>query len=195
MSFRHDVVLFDSKDYLWYEIPEFPEYYASPSGYVTHHDRLLKPHIYNEYGHCQIRFYKNGKQYTRDLHRLIAELFIPNPEGYPLVRHLDGDPINNDVNNLAWGTYKDNAEDSIRHGTFRYRPRTFTSDELARSINTNRTPVEAIDIVTGERLSFRSQAEAARKLGLSQGNIAMVLSGRRSRTGNYIFKYLPKEVY
>lgn len=50
------------------------------------------------------------------VHRLVAEAFVPNPLGMPVVRHLDGDPRNNASCNLAWGTYADNSRDTDRHG-------------------------------------------------------------------------------
>lgn len=50
------------------------------------------------------------------VHRAVAIAFIPNPEGHPLVRHLDDVKTNNHVSNLAWGTYSDNAYDAIRNG-------------------------------------------------------------------------------
>lgn len=54
---------------------------------------------------------------TRTVHRLVAQAFL-GPSDLPIVRHLDGNPRNNVVANLAWGTYSDNVRDSIEHGTY-----------------------------------------------------------------------------
>ncbi len=52
------------------------------------------------------------------VHRLVAEMFLgPPPSPNHEVRHLDGNPINNKVKNLVWGTSKENSEDARRHGT------------------------------------------------------------------------------
>lgn len=56
----------------------------------------------------------DGKAYS--VHRLVAEAFLPNPSGLPVVRHLDDVGTNNSLENLAWGTYSDNTQDMLRLG-------------------------------------------------------------------------------
>lgn len=53
------------------------------------------------------------------VHRLMAETFIPNPEGKPDVAHWDNDGLNNAINNLRWATVPENMADKRRHGTSR----------------------------------------------------------------------------
>jgi len=54
------------------------------------------------------------------MHSLVAELFIgPRPKDKDRVLHWDGDPANNHVSNLRWGTQKENMQDMIRHGRSR----------------------------------------------------------------------------
>ena len=49
----------------------------------------------------------NGKLYN--VHRVVAETFIPNPENLPCINHKDEDPTNNAVSNLEWCSYKHNS--------------------------------------------------------------------------------------
>jgi hypothetical protein len=58
-----------------------------------------------------------SSRYEFAVHRLVAEIWLPDPlPGQIQVRHLNGDPFDNRLENLAWGTARDNAEDRMRHG-------------------------------------------------------------------------------
>lgn len=69
-------------------------------------------------GYRKVTLCGPGVRKQPNVHRLVAEAFIPNPDDLPCVRHLDGDPANNAVENLAWGTYLENEHDKKRHGTW-----------------------------------------------------------------------------
>lgn len=178
------------------EIEYAPGYFVSELGIVygpgsmgrrEYHE--LHSYANDKYGHQVVDLYINGKIRHRYVAVLVAEAFIPNPNNYPEVCHKDGNPYNNHVSNLKWGSHADNMRDAIRHGTFHY----FTPEEDEMSLRVLRTPVKAINIDTGEELIFRSQAEAARELGLYQANIHKVLKGDYRKTGRYVFEYIEKE--
>lgn len=60
---------------------------------------------------------KDGKIRTTLVHSLVLNAFVgPRPHGL-LCRHMDGNPPNNNVSNLRWGTPTENQRDRIRHGT------------------------------------------------------------------------------
>ena len=56
----------------------------------------------------------NRKAYT--FHRIVATLFIPNPDNKPFINHIDGNKKNNAVSNLEWCTPKENAQHAERTG-------------------------------------------------------------------------------
>jgi hypothetical protein len=97
-------------------IPECPGYGISPDGLVVGPSgRQLNPAV-GKYGHLYITAYRGGKKWY--IHRLVAKAYLPEPAQDQLeVRHLDGNPANNSVSNLAWGTRLENYQDSIAHGT------------------------------------------------------------------------------
>lgn len=77
--------------------------------------RTLKPQLGSK-GHYGVNLWRGKRSKTEFIHRLVAVAFIPNPDNLPLVRHFDDVKENNSVENLAWGTWSDNAQDAIRNG-------------------------------------------------------------------------------
>lgn len=173
-------------DERWKTIRAFPDYWISTWGrvYSSQSDRFLYGTPL-EHGHIDVSFRANGRRYHRYMHRLVAEAFIPNPYELPIVRHLDDDPSNNHVDNLAWGTQLDNMGDCIRSGRFRY----FTREDIERANAARRTPIIAVDIDTGAKYVFVSQQEASRVLGIPQPSISDSVRRRKRPVNGYIFYY------
>ncbi len=76
-------------------------------GFQKKKNRLLKPNINK--GYATVTLCKDGKPKVFLVHRLVAIAFIPNPEGKPIVDHIDTNPLNNTVDNLRWCTQKENC--------------------------------------------------------------------------------------
>jgi len=78
--------------------------------------RVLRPGRIGR-GYRVVSLCYDGEGQTRRIHRLVLEAFVsPCPEGKECA-HLDGDPSNNQLENLAWVTEKENSHHRIKHGT------------------------------------------------------------------------------
>lgn len=78
---------------------------------------MLRPQPINRLGHLGIHLSRNNESTFFLVHRLVTAAFIgPCPEGMQ-VRHLDGNPVNNALSNLAYGTPAEDHQDKLRHGT------------------------------------------------------------------------------
>lgn len=70
----------------------------------------------NSHGYLRLTLSKGSEETKKSVHRLVLEAFKGKPLSNQQCRHLDGDPRNNHVSNLCWGTAKENAADKRRHG-------------------------------------------------------------------------------
>ena len=66
---------------------------------------------------------QKGKQKHYYIHRLVAEAFIPNPNNYPMVNHIDGNSLNNNVDNLEWCTAQQNTIHAYKLGLINHMSR------------------------------------------------------------------------
>lgn len=94
------------------------------------------------------------------IHRLVAECFVPNPLGNPIVDHIDGDKTNNTVSNLQWVTNSEN----VKKG--------YLQNKEYRRGKFQKCPVY---ITTEPRVYFPSLRECAKGLGLPEERIKTVL--------------------
>ena len=74
--------------------------------------RILAPFIDKD-GYFQIALGR-GKKFK--IHRLVATAFIPNPDDKPQINHIDGNKMNNHVNNLEWCTNRENQNHALQTG-------------------------------------------------------------------------------
>ena len=125
-------------------------------------------------GYVAVSLYRNGKQKQYFLHRLLAQTYIPNPNNYPEVNHIDENKSNNDITNLEWCTHKYNSN----YGT-----------RLQRMATTNSVPVIQYDKSGNEIARYKSQKEAAEATGVGNRHISCVCKGKRKTAGGYIWKY------
>ena len=68
-----------------------------------------------------ILYDEKGKMKSKLYHRLLAETFILNPENKAEVNHIDGNKLNNSLNNLEWVTRSENINHALKIGLFKNR--------------------------------------------------------------------------
>lgn len=82
--------------------------------------KIVKNHA-DKLGYQLVDLCKDGKKKTFKVHRLVAQAFIENPQNKPYINHKDGNPRNNNVQNLEWCTQKENIRHAYRTGLFKRR--------------------------------------------------------------------------
>ena len=103
-------------DEVWREIPGYDgDYFASNKGRILslcrNEPRILKPFICSNSGSRTGYYYVEIRGQTQRVHRLVALAFLENPEDKPVVHHIDGNPLNNTLENLAYATYAENVQE------------------------------------------------------------------------------------
>ena len=73
-------------------------------------EKILRAHVNKKRGYVQILLTKKAEQRLYLCHRLVAEAFIPNPNNYSEINHIDGNKQNNYVKNLEWCTHSENIK-------------------------------------------------------------------------------------
>ncbi len=91
-------------------------YDVNESGDVWRKDNKRFSISVDRFGYKSVRFTWNGIRSRVQVHRLVAEKYIPNPLNKPEVNHKDFNPSNNRVENLEWVTEKENVAHSMRSG-------------------------------------------------------------------------------
>lgn len=125
--------------------------------------RILKPKVQTKADGRQdqhIDLWKKGKPKTYLVARLVAMAFLPAPFEQLTVNHINGDSMDNRIENLEWCTVKENVKHAFATGL---------------QLN-SQSPVFLID-KTGQKMGFNSMSEADRYLGKCHGYV----SGRLKR--------------
>ena len=114
---------------IWKDISNLP-YQISNLGTIRRHPNAkyqhkgkthVKPYINNK-GYLCVNLYKDSKVHKFQVHRLLAIHFIPNPKNLNEVNHIDGNPLNNSLNNLEWCTHSENIKHAWDNNLFPTNP-------------------------------------------------------------------------
>lgn len=161
---------------MWRKIRENGCFSVSDGGEVRNDKtkKTLPQHkTYNGYLRVRIK----GKWYR--VHRLVAEAFVDNKNGYKQVNHIDGDKRNNRAENLEWCTAKYNIAHAYKIG-------------LKKPCYDNiRKPkaVEQLDMDGNIINVFESTMDAQRQLGIDSASISHVCTGRQKTSHGYKWRY------
>ena len=97
---------------IWKEIPNFDDYMISNLGRVKsfkqNEERIMTNYLNAGY-YAVLLTNNNGKKLNKNIHRLLAELFISNPDNLKCVDHIDTQKLNNNLSNLRWCTFSQNS--------------------------------------------------------------------------------------
>lgn len=97
------------------QIKNNPNYFISEEGIVFRNNKPLKPSLTNQ-GYFRLTLYLKGIPSYKNIHRLVAETYINNPNKYLFVNHLDGNKQNNHYTNLEWCDNSHNLKHAYRLG-------------------------------------------------------------------------------
>lgn len=109
-----------------------------------------------------------GKSIRRNIHRLVAETFIPNPKNLPEINHIDEDGTNNKISNLEWCDRKYNLNYGNRTKNF---------------IDSKSIPILQLNLDGSLIKEWKSQVEIVKELGLDLGSLSHCLHGYRIKNG------------
>ena len=115
VGLKGGTVMAKNEYYIWHPVEEFPQsqYEINKMGQVrnTKSGQILNGSI-NKDGYLAYVLTVEGKVYRRFAHIMVAKQFLPNPDGLPVVNHIDENKSNPCVDNLEWTTYAQN----LNHG-------------------------------------------------------------------------------
>ena len=165
---------------IWKEIPQDltcdkKNYWISNKGRFKN-DRGKIVELKNHDNYIQLSFRNKDKKATYQLHRLVAQLFVINPESKPIVNHIDGNKYNNFSDNLEWVTKSENTKHAHDNGLIKKTSRR----------------VKQYDKQGNFIAEFESIKEAGIKLKLDKSSIGHICAKDRpgsNTCGGFIFKY------
>lgn len=180
----------------WKSVKDFDGWYEiSNKGNVRSVTRLIqhKPDKFSLIGKCQLNegktrkqtlnnmgyyfvmLYKNSKYCKKYVHRMVAEVFVsnPNPNNKKIVNHINGNHLDNSYKNLEWCTQKENINHSFDTG-----------------LTPTRKKVKSINVLTGEEAIYSGITIASKILGISHTGIVQQLKGRSKTCNGYKWEYI-----
>ena len=173
---------------IWKYVDIDKTYKVSNKGSIYEEPRgiIMEPYILNS-GYAKVYLRKPISE-DRLVHRLVAEAFIPNEENKEQVNHIDGNKLNNSVDNLEWTT----ASENVNHNKVLGILDTHTARAELNKVQSK--AVNQLDIETGKVIAtYNTIREASKETGSQDGKITMVCQGKRKSHNGYSWEYVNKE--
>lgn len=104
---------------------------------------------------------EDNKRTSFRVNRLVALTFLPNPNNYPVVHHINGDKQDNNVDNLKWVTISQNTLEGYKAHNYHYAK-----------------PVRAINVLTKEEKVFGSLKECSEYYGVKYFDISKIAKNK-----------------
>lgn len=134
---------------------------------------LLTPQVWGD-GHVYVRMFVDGVGKTATVHKMMALAFLgPQPFPSAKARHLDDVKTNNVLDNIAWGTQRENMADMVRNGNAG-RAR---GERSGRSVLTD----AIVRQIRADHAAGVGYSQIAAKHGTSKSAVAFVIQGRTWR--------------
>ena len=173
----------------WKDIAGYEEkYQISNIGRVRNKTtkKILKKRIGTS-GYYKVNLYSNKQVKTIEVHRLVAETFIENPKNKNEVNHIDGNKLNNNINNLEWVTHKENIEHAWK--TKLFEPVREASRKYGKN-NPNAKKVYQMknNIIIGV---FDTIKEAATRTNTNKTNIGKCCNSKRRTANGFEWRFSP----
>lgn len=188
---------------IWKDIAEFEGYYqVSNLGNVRSVDRLLNCGNHrgirkgrelkqkeDKHGYMNVCLSKSQKSKTVRTHRLVAMMFIDNPDNKPYVNHIDGNKTNNCVTNLEWCTSAENCFHARQTGLIDVeKMKEISRRNFKKGWGHNKQKVVQLSDITGEVLGiYESIEEAKEKCGINASHITQCCNGKRHTAGGFMW--------
>lgn len=148
------------------------------NGYRTVSERILKP-FKNRYGYFSVKLCKEIEKKTIQVHKIVCDVFLPNPLNLPQVNHRNEDKSDNRLENLEWCDAKYN----VNYGTRTER----VSKKLKGVFNTkNSKAVKCLE--TGK--IYPSLMEIQRNLGFHNSHISKCCNNKLNSAYGYHWQYV-----
>lgn len=143
-------------------------------------ERILRPRKKSE-GYLDVALNKDGKAKHYRVHRLVAEMFIPNPENKPEVNHINANKSDNRVENLEWATREENIHHAIKEGLATTCVKNNKRSKPVAQYDKNNILIEI----------YPSMREAERQTGIHQGDICKCCKKEKHHitAGGFIWAY------